>query len=149
MTIVEEVHQRGSLPPSCDAYARQTITLCWEDRRRRHGRRMTDEGLGFAISLPAGTLLKEGDCFALSPDRVVVEVKELLEPVYILRPKTPQQWAFYAYHVGNRHQSIMIGTDELIFLQNPAVLSLLQQLRADYTIGERPFTASLVGMEHA
>ena len=84
----------------------------------------------------------------LASERTIVEVNEACEPVYIVRPKTPQDWAYFAYHVGNRHQEVMIGESELIFLQNPAVRSLLEQLHAPWETGDRPFTAALVNVGH-
>jgi urease accessory protein len=146
MTIVEE------LAPSADrdnpAYSRDTITLTWEDRRRGHGRRRSDSGLEFAISLANGTVLQGGDAFFLAPEKTVVVVREAPEPVYVVRPRSPQEWAALAYHVGNRHQSLMIGEEELILPRNPAVHSLLNQLRAAYSADSRPFTASLIGSPH-
>ena len=50
--------------------------------------------------------------------------------------------------VFNRHQSVMIGKSELIFLQNPAIRSLLNQLHVDYTTDARPFTAALANIGH-
>jgi urease accessory protein UreE len=85
----------------------------------------------------------------LRPERTIVKVQEAPEAVYIIRPKTPQEWAYYAYHVGNRHQQVMIGNTELIFLQNPAVRSLLEQLRVHFENDERPFTAALANVGHS
>ncbi len=42
----------------------------------------------------------------------------------------------------------MIGETELIFLQSPAVRSLLEQLHARFETGTRPFTAALVNVGH-
>ena len=149
MTIVEQVRTISKLGPDYSAYKRDTITLAWEDRRQGHGRRKSDSGIEFAISLPDGTLLKRGDCFILDPEKAIVAVEEAVQPVYVIRPKTPQEWAYYAYHVGNRHQSVMIGESELIFLENPAVRSLLDQLHVHYTSDARPFTAALANIGHS
>ncbi len=94
-------------------------------------------------------MLRHGDCFVLDPEKAVVAVHEAVQPVFVIRPKTSQEWAYYAYHVGNRHQSVMIGESELIFLQNPAVRSLLDQLHAHYTTDARPFTAALANLGHS
>src|SRR2546422_9188838 len=148
MTIVEEIVHAADIGSRYDGYRPETLTLIWNERRQGHGRRRSDAGLEFAISLPAGTVLKEGDCMILEPERTVVRIQEAPEPVYVVRPKTPQDWAYYAYHVGNRHQEVMIGETELIFLKNPAVRSLLEQLHAHFETGERPFTAALVNVGH-
>src|SRR5690242_1919643 len=147
MTVVEEIVR--DLGTRYDGYSHHTLTLKWDERRQGHGRRHSDSGLEFAISLPGGTILKAEDCLILEPERTIVRVCEAPEPVYIVRPRTPQEWAYYAYHVGNRHQEVMIGDTELIFLQNPAVRSLLEQLHVHYEVGQREFTAALVNIGHS
>jgi len=147
MTIIE--HITTALGPEHASYRRDTITLTWENRRQGHGRRRSDAGIEFAISLPNGTILKDGDCLILADARTIIEVREAIEPVYVIRPKTPQEWAYYAYHVGNRHQQVMIGSDELIFRQSPAVRSLLEQLHVAFTTDQRPFTAALANIGHS
>ena len=142
MSIVEQVDREVS------SLRQDTITLTWEERRQGHGRRRSDGGVEFAISLPGGTILKEGDVLILSEERIAVAVHEAPEPVYVLRPKTPQEWAYFAYQVGNRHQPVMIGASELVFPQNPAVKSLLDQIHVNYEPDVRPFTAALITTSH-
>jgi urease accessory protein len=149
MTVVEQITSAVDIGSQYDRYRRDTLTLKWEERRQGHGRRRSDAGLEFAISLPGGAILKAGDCLILEPEKTIITIQEASEPVYVVRPQTPQDWAYYAYHVGNRHQEVMIGKTELIFLQNPAVRSLLEQLHAHFETGERPFTAALVNVGHS
>src|SRR4051812_37837239 len=99
MTIVEQVRPIASLDAEYNNYRHDSITLAWEERRQGHGRRTSDSGIEFAISLPDGVVLKGGDCFLLENEKTVVAVKEAVQPVYVIRPKTPQEWAYYAYHV--------------------------------------------------
>src|SRR2546427_2923385 len=108
MTVVEQIVQGTDIGSRYDSYRRETLTLTWEERRQGHGRRRSDAGLEFAISLPNGTVLKNGDSLVLAPEHTIVTVREAVEPVFVIRPKTPQEWAYYAYQVGNRHQSVMI-----------------------------------------
>src|SRR5215813_14228885 len=149
MTVVEQIHSAAEIGAQYDNYRRDTLTLTWEERRQGHGKRRSDAGIDFAISIPSGTILKGGDHMVLEPERTIVRVEEAPEAVYIIQPKTPQEWAYYAYHVGNRHQQVMIGDTELIFLQNPAVRSLLEQLHVRYETGQREFTATLVNVGHS
>jgi urease accessory protein len=149
MTVVERVLSAEQPGSDLAAYRQDTLTLTFEDRRQGHGRRRSDGGIDFAISLPSGTVLKGGDRLVLDAERVIVTVREAIEKVYIVRPHTPQEWAYYAYHVGNRHQQVMIGETELIFLQNPAVRSVLEQLHVHFETGERPFTAALANVGHS
>ena len=149
MTVVEKTIKVTDIGSQYRDYRWDTLTLKWEDRRQGHGRRRSDAGLEFGISLPAGMVLRGDDCMVLEPERTIVRINEAPEPVYVVRPKTAQDWAYYAYHVGNRHQEVMIGETELIFLQNPAVRSLLEQLHAHFETGTRPFTAALVNVGHS
>ena len=146
MTIVDKTISSEEIGHELADYRRDTLTLTWEDRRQGHGRRRSDGGVEFAISLPTGTVLKGGDGLVLPAERTIVVVKEAVEAVFIIHPHTPQEWAYYAYQVGNRHQQVMIGENELIFLQNPAVRSLLEQLHVPFETGERPFTAALANV---
>jgi urease accessory protein len=146
MTVVEKIQSDSETSVLFPAYRRDTLTLTFEDRRQGHGKRRSDGGIEFAISLPSGVVLKGGDCLVLPAEHTVVMVREAPEAVYVVQPKTPQQWAFYAYHVGNRHQQVMIGETELIFLQNPAVRSLLEQLHIHFYSDTRPFTAALANV---
>ena len=148
MTVVEHIHTAAEIDALHGDYRRDTLTLAWEDRRQGHGRRQSDGGLEFAISLPNGTILKGGDYMILESEKTIVSVEEAPEAVYIVRPKTTREWAYYAYHVGNRHQQVMIGETELIFLQNPAVRSLLEQLHVPFETGTRPFTGALASVGH-
>jgi urease accessory protein len=143
MSVVEQVDREVG------NHRQDTITLTWEERRQGHGRRRSDGGAEFAISLPGGTTLKDGDVLVLREQGLAVVVREAREPVLVVRPKTAQQWAYFAYQVGNRHQPVMIGKTELVFPQNPAVKSLLDQLHAKYEPDMRPFTAALVTTGHS
>jgi urease accessory protein len=149
MTVIELIHTEAEALSKYGNYQRDTLTLTFEDRRQGHGKRRSDGGVEFAISLPTGTILKGGDCLVLEAEQTIVKVHEAPEAVYIVRPRTPQQWAFYAYHVGNRHQQVMIGETELVFLQNPAVRSVLEQLHVHFETDTRPFTAALATVGHS
>src|SRR4051812_34728513 len=149
MTVVEQIQSAAEVDAAFPGYRRDTLTLTFEDRRQGHGKRRSDGGLEFAISLPAGIVLKQSDYLVLGAEETVIAIEEAPEAVYVVRPKTPQEWAYYAYHVGNRHQQVMIGQTELIFLQSPAVRSLLEQLHAHFEAGERPFTGALAHVGHS
>jgi len=136
MTLVEHVH-RGE-PPA--AFSRDAITLGWEERTRVHGRRTSDGGVEFATSLPRGTVLRDGDCFVLDAERLVVTVRERAEAVFVVEPRSAREWALFAYHIGNRHQPVMITDRALVCPDVPGVEPLLQQHHMPYTRSTAPFT---------
>jgi len=144
MTIVEAVTREEALEGGSANYRRTTITLPLEDRQKTHGRRRSDDGLEFAISLAPGLTLADGDCFVLEAERVAVVVREAVEAVYVLRPRSAQDRAYFAYQIGNRHQKLMINDEELVCLRDPAVRSLFEQLHVGYSEDTRPFTPATV-----
>ena len=148
MTVVEHVVREDGLQGEPADYPRTTMTLPLEDRQKTHGRRRSDDGLEFAISLEPGLTLTDGDCLLLEEERVVVVLREAAEAVYVVRPRSEQEWAYYAYQIGNRHQKLMISDQELVCLQDPSIRSLFEQLRVDYTEDTRPFTPATVASGH-
>jgi urease accessory protein len=150
MVVVERVFRDPDIPDGARGYARDTITLGWEDRTHVHGRRRTDGGVEFGTSLPRGTVLRAGDCLVLDDPRLIVTIVERPEPVFVIEPRAPQEWALFAYHVGNRHQPVMITDSALVCPDVPGVEQLLQQHRMPYTRATQPFTpvATVVGHGH-
>ena len=150
MTVAERVYSQSELPDDARSYARDTVTLGWEDRTHVHGRRRTDGGVEFGTALPRGSVLRTGDCLLLADERLIVAIVERDEPVFVLEPGHASEWARYAYHIGNRHQPLMITDDALICPDTPGVEQLLQQHRMSYTRASRPFTpaATVAGHTH-
>ncbi len=149
MTIIEHVFKQSELPASVRAYTRDTITLGWEDRTHVHGRRRTDGGVEFGTALPRGTVLRAGDCLALDGERVVVAVVERAEPVFVIEPRSAPEWALFAYHIGNRHQPVMITERALVCPDVPGVEPLLQQHGMPYSRSMLPFTPATTVAGHS
>jgi len=78
------------LPATARGYARDTITLGWDDRLRVRGQRRSDGGIVFGLALPRGTLVRRGDCLVLNEMNTVVVVIERPEPVLLIEPRTPK-----------------------------------------------------------
>lgn len=148
MVIVERTYSAADLPESARAHARDTITLGWEDRVQAHGRRRSDRGVEFGLSLPRGTVLHAGDWFVLDADRRIVEVVERPEPVFVIEPRSAPEWALYAYHIGNRHQPVMITDRTIVCPDVPGVEPLLQQQHIPFTRAMLPFTPATAATSH-
>ncbi len=127
MIVIEQIHREDALPPAARGYARDTITLGWEDRLHVRGHRRSDGGIAFGLSLPRGTILRGGDCLVLDEARAGVVVVERREPVFLIEPRTPQQWGLYSYHIGNRHQPVMITETGIVCPDVAGVEQLLEQ----------------------
>ena len=140
MIVIEQIHREDDLPAAARGYARDTITLGWEDRLHVRGHRRPDGGLAFGLSLPRGTMLRDGDCLVLDETRAVVVVVERPEPVFLIEPRTPQQWGLYAYHIGNRHQPVMITETGIACPDVAGVEQLLEQQHIPFVRTTLAFT---------
>ena len=150
MTIVDRVHREPDLATAHRSLPRDTVTLGWEERLRAHAARRTDGGVEFGLSLPRGTMLADGDWLVLDAEQLLVRVVARAEAVFVIEPRTPQEFALFAYHIGNRHQPLMIADSALVCPEVAGVESLLQQHRMPYRRDTRPFTpaAAVAGHSH-
>src|SRR5262245_11834547 len=150
MLVTDRIVRADDLPAHARDFARDTLTLGWEERTRGHGRRRTDGGVELGTALPRGTVLRAGDCFVLDDLRLIVEVVERSEPVFLITPRQPTEWALFAYHIGNRHQPIMVTERGLVCPDVPGVEQLLEQHHMPHERATLPFTpaATTVGHHH-
>lgn len=137
--VADGVEREEQLAVS-DVYTRDSITLGWEDRLKTRARRQSDGGFAFAVALPRGTQLRDGDCFVLhEPPRVIV-VREQREPVFVVRPRSAGEWALWAYHIGNSHQPIMIAPEAIVCPDLPGMEQVLAYHAIPFTREIRAFT---------
>ena len=129
-----------ALPAAASTYARDTVTLGWEDRMKARGRRRTDGGVEFGTALPRGTVLRDADCFLLDQDRLLVTVVALEEPVFVIEPATPADWALFAYQIGNSHQPLMLTSREIVCPDLPGMEQVLTYHAIPFVRDLRAFT---------
>jgi urease accessory protein len=129
-------------------YAADTITMGWEDRMRARGRRTSDAGFGFGIALPRGTVLQAGDRLVFDTARTIVSIVERDEPVFVVTPSSLQEWALFAYHIGNNHQPLMVVGEGIVCPDVPGMEQLLLQHRMPFRRDLRPFTPVGVMPDH-
>jgi urease accessory protein len=148
LIVVEQIHHEDALPAAACGYARDTITLGWEDRQYVRGHRRSDGGIALGLSLPRGTILRGGDCIVVDDVKTVVVVVERPEPVFLVEPHTPQEWGLYAYHIGNRHQPLMITERGIVCPDVAGVEQLLQQQRIPFSRTTLSFTPATSVANH-
>jgi urease accessory protein UreE len=140
LPVAREVHALDALPPGAGDYSPDTITLGWDDRMKARALRRSDRGVEFGTSLPRGTILRGGDLFVLETIAVRVAVVELDEPVLVIRPSTSEEWARFAYQIGNSHQPLMVADAAMVCPEVAGVVQVLDYHRIPYTRDRRPFT---------
>jgi urease accessory protein len=140
LPIARTLHRADALPDAARGYASDTVTLGWEERLRARGRRRSDKGLEFGSALERGTVLRQGDCFVLEESATVVAVVERPEPVFVIEPRSPAEWALFAYHIGNCHQPIMLTGQAIVCADLPGMKEALEYHRIPFYRRTQPFT---------
>ena len=138
--VAKEIQRIDALAPAARVYERDVITLGWEDRLKARARRQSDNGFGFATTLPRGTVVRQDDCFVFDAQRTIVRVVELAEPVLVIRPEQPQDWAMFACQIGNSHQPLMLDVDAIVCPDVLGMAHILKFHRIPFQREDRRFT---------
>jgi urease accessory protein len=146
--VVEQLYREDALPPPARGYARDTLTLGWEERLHVRGHRRSDGGVAFGLSLPRGTILRGGDSLVLDEAKTVVVVVERPEPVFFIVPRTPQEWGLFAYHIGNRHLPLMISEGGIVCPDVAGVEHLFEQQHIPFGRATLTFTPATSMAHH-
>lgn len=142
LPVVEEVHRVDRLPVRVHNYDRDSVTLGWEERLKARGRRRSDTGLEFGTALPLGTVLRNGDCFVCDTPAVVIVVAEREERVFVVHPRSSEEWGLFAYQIGNSHQPAMFTDDAIVCPEGPWTEQVLAYNGIPFTRAIRTFTPS-------
>jgi urease accessory protein len=108
-----------------------TLALSAEERCRSRHRWPTEAGVDVLLRLPRGTVLQTGDLLGTDPSQspvTWVRVMAKPEPVLTAYPHQPQDLVRAAYHLGNRHIPLEIGSDYLRLSPDPVLAELLLHL---------------------
>jgi urease accessory protein len=143
LPVAHGTRREAELAAGVRSYQRDLLTLGWEERLKVRARRRSDDGFDFATALPRGTVLREGDAFVFDAERRLVVVAETAEAVFVVQPKTPAEWALFAYHLGNSHQPLMIDAGSLVCPDVPGMLQVLEYHRIPFVRATRAFTPVL------
>src|SRR5262245_3921679 len=125
LPVVHDIGSLDSLSERQALYARETITLGWEERFKARARRRTDSGVELATALPRGTILRGGDCLVIDAMWLVAVVVERLERVFVVKPASARDWGLFGYQIGNSHQPVMMIDDAIICADLPGMEQVL------------------------
>jgi urease accessory protein len=115
--------QAGPPPIGAD---RLQLALTAEERTRLRGRRQTLGGDAVLLQLPRSTPLQPGEWLRPAEGPAWVEVVAAAEPLLEVRGGDSLALLQAAYHLGNRHVAVEIGTDALRLLEDPVLAHLLE-----------------------
>ena len=114
------------------------VALTWEQRQRSRQKLLTMRGCEIALALPTGTRLQAGDLLSAPAGWIAVELA--LEDLLLVRPRSPQETAFVAYQIGNRHLPLAIDEQGLKTLYEPVLESYLGQQGIPVERAQLPFS---------
>jgi urease accessory protein len=102
-----------------------SVALTWEQRHKSRQKLLTVQGRNVVLALPTGTRLQAGDLLPVPAGLIRVECAP--EDVLLIRPRIPQETAFVAYQIGNRHLPLEIVEQGLKTLYEPVLETYLRQ----------------------
>jgi urease accessory protein len=122
-----------------DRGVERTATLTLDERRRSRLLLRLDDGGEAALTLPRGSVLRDGDRLRGEPAGVVVVVRAAAETLSVARTADHGLLTRAAYHLGNRHVPLQIGPDSLSYEHDHVLDDLSRALGLDVTVVSAPF----------
>ena len=116
------------LSPDASVAVSETLWLTAEERTRSRHRFVTTEGSEVQLMLPRGTVLRDGDLLRANEDGTLVRVQARPEPVLTVRAQDAFALMRAAYHLGNRHVALELGSEFLRISPDPVLADMLMQL---------------------
>ncbi|MEX3784450.1 urease accessory protein UreE [Paraburkholderia sp. BR14374] len=115
-----------------------TLTLAFDERRKSRLAATLDNGEEIALLLPRGTVLRDGDVL-VADDGALVRVVAADEAVLVVRASDALTLTRAAYHLGNRHTPVEVGTDYLKLEYDPVLADMLERIGATLEQVSLPF----------
>lgn len=119
-------------------HAADSISLDFESRTRSRGKALASDGKEIAWFLEQGEFLRDGDCLVSEKgDAYLVQAA----PEAVSRVAAADPWLLMrvAYHLGNRHVSLCVKRDELLYQPDYVLDDMVKGLGAEVTHCDLPF----------
>ena len=124
------------IPPQATVDAE--LILPFEQRQKSRLRTTVASGEEIGLFLERGTVLRDGECLQADDGRVV-RVVAADEDLFEVRCDDPEALARAAYHLGNRHTPVQIGTGWLRIAADAVLAGMLSGLAATVIALRAPF----------
>jgi urease accessory protein len=115
-----------------------TLTLPFDGRCKSRLAATLDTGEEFALVMPRGTVLRDGDVL-VADDGNLVRVIAAPQDVLVVHTHDVPTLARAAYHLGNRHTPVEVGADNLKLEADPVLEDMLKRLGAHVEHASLPF----------
>jgi urease accessory protein len=127
-----------SKPAQTELGALPKLTLAFDLRRKSRLRATLTNGREVALFLPRGSVLRDGDLLE-AEDGTVIQVESAAENILWVTAETPHALMRAAYHLGNRHTPVELGTVFLKLEADPVLHEMLLQLGVTVREERMPF----------
>jgi urease accessory protein len=114
------------------------VTLPWERRVRSRQRVTLDDGTEALLALPRGTVLRDGDVLTGDHGRCV-RVCAAAEAVSVAHAEDGLALLRAAYHLGNRHVVVQLGSGWLRYLHDHVLDEMVRGLGLKVETHTLPF----------
>jgi len=114
------------------------LVLPFELRQKSRLRTTVADGEEIGLFLPRGSVLRDGECLR-SDDGRIVRVTAADENLLEVRCADADALARAAYHLGNRHTPVQVGTGWLRLANDDVLAGMLRGLGATITAVRAPF----------
>lgn len=136
------------LSPDPHANVWLTLPLTAEERSRTRQKLNAPTGAPLTLALPRGTLLRDGDLLKSPHDGRLLRITASAEAVVTVTAPEPGALLKAAYHLGNRHVAVQLGSDFIRLLPDPVLLALLVQLGMTCRHDVAPFEPEAGAYQH-
>lgn len=102
----------------------ERLALPFDLRQKSRLRVTLESGLEAALMLDRGTILRGGDLLVADDGRVI-QIVAAGQPVMLVTAATPQALTRAAYHLGNRHVPLQVGSGWLLLEQDHVLKDML------------------------
>ena len=116
------------LPANAATTVAHTLALTAEERTRSRHRFTTTDGTEVQLILARGTQLRDGDLLRAADSDALVRVQARPEPVLTVHTADADALARAAYHLGNRHVALELGSGYLRLSPDSVLAQMLTQL---------------------
>lgn len=112
--------------------------LVFDERQKVRNLIMTTAGEAVGVFIERGTSLKHGDHLA-SQDGLVLCIDAAPEPVSVVRGANSRALTRAAYHLGNRHVRLEIGSGYVAYQTDHVLDAMIRNLGFDLVTEQRAF----------
>jgi urease accessory protein len=127
------------------AEATLTIPLDHERRRRSRLRLMLAGGTEVGVTLPRGTVLRDGDRLRSEDGRVVARVAANAESLSIAETDDRHLLTRAAYHLGNRHVPLQIEAGRVLYPHDHVLDGMCREIGLTVRSERLPFEPEVGG----